>query len=177
MIDIEATKLLPRVAYRGGGAEYFTRLMQPLLDIGDDIDCLVDAFAHPELAEGPVLDFLGVHLSEPRGGLNDTEYRTILLGRLVARWGRHGSPAVWRCWCALTSTTDGRLELLPGFVGFRLTTQIRWKASTAWAMRAAAILHEVVGHGWPYEALVALPDSVYFDGSTDVGSIPYDLGA
>lgn len=168
--DAYIAALLPDVAANGSGLAFFRTLVQPLLDIDDQIATLYAGLVELEDADGGTLDLHGDIVGEPRGGLSDTLYRRIIAGRYVARAGAVTRPRVYAGWAALSGSSNATMEELAGAV--RLVAPVSFTPSDIWLSRAGAVVRDLMGASYQATAIVTTSVSSRFD---DV-STPWGVG-
>lgn len=138
----------------------------------------------PVIAVGAQLDQLGTWLDEPRAGLDDAEYRRIILGRQGAQTSDGGVSALWQVWLALTGigASDANIVTVPWvspLVWFEARLQV--EPTVPWRRRAGAVWRDSVA--FPIDALgvVALATGLVWNtvSGWNIGSwgsaLPYEV--
>lgn len=174
--DETAEGLLPHPAAAGDGLLYFQTLTRPLAELDGNASSIYAGRVDLEQAKGVVLDLIGDTFNEPRGGLEDHEYRRLIAGRRVAWAGAVTPPRVWAGWVALTDLRSGRLRNL-GSASIQLEARVDWIPSSLFLDRAGRVVDALVGAGWEASALMAPPGTAHFNehpGFT-VGTFAYQL--
>jgi hypothetical protein len=171
--DVDA--LLPGPTSRGLGAAYMRALAKPLLQLDEKVYWLVDAVNDLDAACGGALDLLGDWVNEPRGGLQDGEYRRIIGGRRVVFAGGVTPRAVYRCWERMTEGEDATLTETP--LEITLTTLASFNPTTTWLSRATSVLRDVRAAGRYVYGRIDVPGGFRWDETGFEIGFSADLGA
>lgn len=169
----DALALLPDVAARPPGDEYFLATVQPLQRLDDSIALLSAPLSD---ASGDTLDLLGDWVGEPRGGLSDAEYRRIIAGRRVVRAGGTTPWRVAAMWAALTESPTATVTA-QGAGSVSMTALVPYTPSGAWLRRAGGIVMDSIALGVGVSAAIYKTTSAVYDAAPgyDIGTYAWSL--
>lgn len=112
----------------------------------------------PNVATGALLDSCGSRIGEPRGGLDDFEYRQIILGRYAAGVANGTASGIWTTWLAVTGTRADRARMTrwgPDDLPLVwLWAQVDLAPSAPFLQRAGAVIRDAVAY--PMDVLAGI---------------------
>ena len=144
--------------------EYFAILMKPRIELREQLGHLADSFVDIELGCGPILDILGDLEGEPRSGLTDEEYRKIIRGRRIAKYGMKSYPGIWLGWEIIVGPDPVSIEMTalnPATVF--LTAEVDYLPSELFISRAGRVVGDLVPVGYEIDAWIAQPGGLQWD--------------
>jgi hypothetical protein len=157
---------------------YVQALIYPFARVDAELAEYVSGIAYPETATGEALAARASWVDEPRGGMDEFEWRRIVLGARSARNAR-------RSWTDATALA--MVEALFGDVSPTIRTagagsisiraRLRWTPTPEWIRRAEGVLRKGVKVGLMWEA-IAYPEGAFiFDGlpGLDAGALSWYL--
>lgn len=136
------------------------------------IESLVVGLVDLSAAVSWVLDVAGARVDEPRGGLEDTEYRRIVGGRRMAIGADGTTAPAWAVLLALAGSEDGRWQVIVG----TSTTSLAVSAFTPtiptrpYLLRAGAILRDSIPLSAEAEAVLRTVSTMVWGSGTWGGS-------
>ena len=134
----------------------------------------------PALAVADRLDKAGARVFEPRGGLDDGEYRRIILAREVAGIAHGTAPGIWVTWLALAGVgsslasigrAPGDPDHLPAGAVIPvppcvvLTAQITATPSIPFVRRAGVVIRDAIAAQYDVSATFLLSRSAVWAGA------------
>ena len=171
---------LPAPAAIGDSETFAQVLCWPWSVIEQGIESLAVGLADLDAADGWVTDVAGARVNEPRGGLDDTEYRRIVSGRRLAA-GSLGTPRhVWAVLVALAGDDEGAIVTLQadtsGVTGVSMWARVSFTPTDSYLLRAGAVLRDALPLSAEADATLATAGTCLFDsGAFDSGEFGYDL--
>lgn len=123
----------------------------------------------PAAAIGYKLDQAGARVGEPRGGLDDDEYRRIIMARELAAVSQGQASGVWAMWLALSGAAPSQARIfavpadhvtVPSGATVPVPPQVYLEAavtsppSEPWKVRAAQVVRDSIAA--PYEVTATL---------------------
>lgn len=144
--------------------QYFEALMSPRKDYVEELARLRKAFDDLSLATGGILDLIGERYGELRKGLEDDEYRRIIVGRKIAIWGLKSYPGIWSGWKAVLGETATNLKMLylpPATV--LVAGDLPTQPSELFIQRAGPVVGSFVPAGYQISAYIAQPGALKWD--------------
>lgn len=168
---------LPDIAAEGEGLDFATELTRPLAVLDSRVAELYAGIVDLRDATDGTLDLLGDRVGEKRAGMTNAEYRRVIAGRRVARFGAITAPRVLAGWRALTDPLEARIET-PGSSSIHLFARVTWTPTSAWLVRAARVVLDLCAADAEVNAVIYKSTSAIFgDPGTGfgIGTYAWDL--
>lgn len=146
-------RLLPPHVRGGGWGQMLRECMDEVSALDAEVADLVSQYVYRESASGAVLDALGSWVGEARGGLDESEYRQVVLGALSAvrcrqAWTWEAARAMLERLAAVRPE-DLTLEMLAG-CQTRAFGLVRYHPSDALVRRMDRVLARAHPPGWAW---------------------------
>lgn len=160
---------LPDVAAEGDGAAFAAAIFRPLAEIDSRVAGLYAGLVAIGDATDGTLDLLGDRVGELRQGLSNGEYRRIIAGRRVARFGAITAARVLAGWRAVTGAADARI-VQPGASSIHLFARVTATPSGTYLVRAARVVRDLCDGSADVNATIyKSSSSIYGDAGTGYG--------
>lgn len=159
-----ARDTLPPVLRTTPFFEWAQSLVVPFAQTDAALAEYVSGLAYPRLATGDALAALGSWVNEPQGGLDETEWRRLVLCAIAGRvsrdsWNRDSARALV---VALVQSDDVTVETMSaGWVRWR--APLVWTPTHGWLMRASRTLAAGVPDGIMFQATLTPPGAMIWD--------------
>ena len=159
-----ARDFLPPVLRTEPFFSYVQALLYPFARVDAELAEYVSGLAYPRLATGEALAALASWVDEPQGGMDETEWRRIVLGAISARVSRSN-------WTDDTArTTVSELTQSPSVVvdtsaagWVRWRARLTWTPTQEWLTRASRTLARGVPDGLMFQAILVPDGALVWD--------------
>lgn len=169
---------LPPVLRASPFFEWAQSILTPLARLDAEVSGFVAGLAYPETATGDALAAVASWVDEPRGGMEEIEWRRIVLGARAARNARRSwtdATALAMVEALFGDVSPTIRTTAPGCIAIR--ARLRWTPTQEWIRRAEGVLRKGVKVGLMWEA-IAYPEGAFiFDGlpGLDAGALSWYL--
>lgn len=169
--DAYALSALSRPTGSGAAGDAWLALWSPIAQLYAQVGEVVLASVDVQTAAGSLLDIVGARVGEYRGGLGDTEYRSIIAGRRVSV-GSLGRAVDVVAVCEALGGVAGTVRVR-GYAGCLFVSfEVQFSPTATWTRRAGRVIRDAVDATYDLEAVAYTASSLIWDGSPG-----WDLGA
>jgi len=156
-----ARSTLPPVLRTSPFFEWAQVLVAPFARVAAELAEYVSGLAYPRLATGDALAALASWVDEPRGGMDETEWRRLVLGAISAR----NSRANWtddsaRALVAEITQSPSVVVDTSAAGWVRWRARLTWRPTQEWLTRASATVAKGVPGGLMFQAIL-VPDGAF----------------